>query len=304
MSKIEMSEVVIGTDLVDRLLPNPRTPVNRHRTARRFGGFTAPTPLPEAIKPEPLKQAVFGIHDRCPKCLHTLTPKEVSLRHNYKGECESCAKTASCGYCGKAIQPTYSDGREKKMCDAHRNEVSDDFDDEVCEICEDPDCDYTCDDMEDDLGVPTAEQEFTTEPLNEDTSWDPAEERYGTWLRGRGANPIFHGGFGQEKVNVVAALVDAPMEPHGDLVAMTAEEAFGNGTGLTDLVEEVGLAARVHDLASDQIVMKRGPFQAPEMARPASTSDDVTDAERRDRAADIFGINRNDMTDNRLEGLS
>lgn len=52
----------------------------------------------------------------CPDC-----KEKFGGGKKYEGKCEKCAKTANCGYCGKAILPFYPNTTNPKvLCDAHK----------------------------------------------------------------------------------------------------------------------------------------------------------------------------------------
>lgn len=79
-------------------------------------------------------------------------------------------------------------------------------------------------------------------------------------------------------------------------------------SSITQALEAAELGGRIYDglePTEQKVVWERGPFQAPEMAKPRILEDgeELTDADRRLRAARAFGIDPSTMTDDRLEGL-
>lgn len=258
MSRIELNDVLEATDLAEILAPTPRlkrlltepTVFDKARQQRLVGGFLRPRPLPEGIKPPPLRESVFGStplsggvsSSRCGSCQVPLNRKERDRYRDYRGNCENCAKSQTCLGCGKAIIP-FCNGRTdqpKSYCDRCQNNRRHHEPQKA--------------------GFPTAEQEFTS----------PTEE------------PLRFGGGGQE------------IEDHYQVDLVTTVDDPSN---LVDLVEKNDLRAEILDLRSSTMTVPNFPAET-------KFHSDITDAERRNRVAQEFGIDPSTMTDENLEGLS
>lgn len=309
-----------------------------------FRGVQHPVgPEPVSARPQTDAEAVFDAHlaatgrtttptrqtgfaQWCSVCDAPLSFRERNK--DYGGKCEKHAKTASCRDCSKAIVPFYHGDptTPKVQCDRCKNnaafkpETDRQLDDPLCEICTWPKSHvrhYNRDlhnfheyeeehPAEQEAGFPTAEQEYTTEPISDG---------------GVSEDLLAYGGFGQELEQrgvtrgvepsdlerLDAARKDGYRDSHfaGDLVDLVENEP-----SISEILQAQGFGARIYDGLETpdgkRVVFERGPFQAPEMARPRIVDDateDMTDAERRERAAELFGIDPSTMTEDRLEGL-